>query len=97
MPSARHVSAADKLHNALTILADVRVHGLVLWGRFTAGRDGSLWYYRALVQAFEAHGRTALVDELDRTVSAIEADLSKPARTTIVERTSDPPCDLSTG
>lgn len=72
-PSVRLVSASDKLHNARTILADLRVHGPALWGRFTAGRDGSLWYYRALVQAFEAQGRTPLVDELDRTVSAIEA------------------------
>lgn len=71
--SVRLVSASDKLHNARTILADLRVHGPALWVRFTAGRDGSLWYYRALVLAFEAHGRTALVDELDRTVGAIEA------------------------
>lgn len=72
-PSVRLVSASDKLHNARTILADLRVHGPALWVRFTAGRDGSLWYYRALVQAFEAHGRTPLVGELDRTVQEIEA------------------------
>jgi GTP pyrophosphokinase len=72
-PSVRLVSASDKLHNARTILADLRVHGPAVWGRFTAGLDGSLWYYRGLVQAFEAHGRTPLVDELDRTVSGIEA------------------------
>ena len=69
----RLVSASDKLHNARTILADLRVHGPALWDRFTAGREGSLWYYRSLVQAFEAHGRPPLVDELGRTVSAIEA------------------------
>lgn len=72
-PSVRLVSASDKLHNARTILADLRVHGPAVWGRFTAGRDGSLWYYRSLVQAFAGHGRTLLVDELDRTVSGIEA------------------------
>ena len=55
------------------ILADLRVHGPSLWTRFNAGQEGSLWYYRSLVQVFSAHGRTALVDELDRTVSAIEA------------------------
>lgn len=71
--SVRLVSASDKLHNSRTILADLRAHGPALWGRFTAGRDGSLWYYRGLVRAFEAHGRTPLVDELDRTVGAIES------------------------
>lgn len=72
-PSVRLVSASDKLHNARAILSDLRVHGAALWSRFNAGRDGLLWYYRSLVSAFAAHGRTPLVDELDRTVTAIEA------------------------
>lgn len=70
--SVRLVSASDKLHNARSILSDLRVHGPSLWTRFTAGKDGSLWYYRSLIGSLAAHGRTALVDELDRTVSAIE-------------------------
>lgn len=70
--SIRLVSASDKLHNARSILFDLRVHGPSLWTRFTAGKDGSLWYYRSLVRAFESHGRAPLVDELDRTVVAIE-------------------------
>lgn len=72
-PSVRLVSASDKLHNARSILFDLRVHGPALWSRFTAGKHGSLWYYRSLVEAFASHGRTPLVDELDRTVTAIES------------------------
>ena len=68
----RLVSAADKLHNARTILADYRRHGDAVWERFSGGKEGSLWYYRALVDAFRAHGRTPLLDELDRVVSEIE-------------------------
>lgn len=71
-PSVRLVSNSDKLHNARAILLDLRVHGPALWARFTAPKDDSIWYYRALVQAFASHGRTPLVDELDRTVEAIE-------------------------
>jgi len=71
--SVRLVSNADKLHNARSILSDLRVHGPALWGRFNAPKEGTLWYYRSLVQAFARHGRTPLVDELDLTVSAIEA------------------------
>jgi len=71
-PSVRLVSASDKLHNARSILSDLRVQGPSLWMRFTAGKEGSLWYYLALVRAFESHSRTALVDELDRTVCSIE-------------------------
>ena len=72
-PSVRLVSNSDKLHNARSILSDLRVHGPALWGRFTASKEGTLWYYRALVQVFASHGRTRLVDELDRTVTEIEA------------------------
>jgi GTP pyrophosphokinase len=71
-PSVRLVSNADKLHNARAILADYRVLGEELWERFTANREQTLWYYRALVEAFQAHGSTPLVEELERTVSELE-------------------------
>ena len=71
-PSVRLVSAADKLHNARTILADHRRHGDAVWSRFSGGKDGTLWYYRALVEAFRSHGATPLVEELDRVVSDLE-------------------------
>lgn len=67
------VSAADKLHNARSILADLRSLGDELWDRFTGGKEGTLWYYRALVEAFEAAGTNAVVEELDRVVREIEA------------------------
>lgn len=72
--SVRLVSAADKLHNAGSILADYRRLGESLWGRFNGRREGTLWYYRALVDAFRAadFGSTALLDELERTVGEIE-------------------------
>jgi len=71
-PSVRLVSAADKLHNARAILADYRHLGDVLWDRFNGGRMGTLWYYRGLVDGFRAVESTALVDELDRTVTELE-------------------------
>ena len=70
--SVRLVSASDKLHNARAILHNLREDGPEVWDRFTAGREGALWYYRALVTAFRAHGTNALLDELDRVVSEIE-------------------------
>jgi (p)ppGpp synthase/HD superfamily hydrolase len=63
------VSLADKIHNAGSILRDLRVEGEKVWQRFNGGRDGSLWYYRALVEVFRARGQfTPLVDELDRVL-----------------------------
>jgi (p)ppGpp synthase/HD superfamily hydrolase len=68
------VSSADKLHNARSVVADLRQSGQSTWDRFNGGRDGSLWYYRALVRAFRANRAhdVALVDELDRSVSEME-------------------------
>ena len=72
-PGARLISAADKLHNARAILADYRRHGDAVWGRFNnRGRDDTLWYYRALVEAFAAAGANPVVEELGRVVGEIE-------------------------
>jgi GTP pyrophosphokinase len=68
----RLVSACDKLQNARAILADYRVLGDSLWRRFSGGKDGTLWYYRALVQVFGEAGTSPLVEELDCVVSEIE-------------------------
>jgi len=45
------VSACDKLHNARAIVADMRA-GHDVFSRFTAGREGTLWYYSNLVAVF---------------------------------------------
>lgn len=74
--SVRLVSAADKLHNARSILRDYLLLDEELWSRFTGGKDGTLWYYRELVRAFKKAGDGPLIDELDRVVSEIE-QLSK--------------------
>jgi (p)ppGpp synthase/HD superfamily hydrolase len=68
----RLVSAADKLHNARSLLADYRESGETLWRRFNGGREGTLWYYRAATDAFREAGVTPLTEELDRVVSEIE-------------------------
>ena len=68
----RLVSSADKLHNARSILADLRSLGDDLWDRFTGGKEGTLWYYRALVEAYKEAGTNPVVEELDRVVEEIE-------------------------
>ena len=70
--SVRLVSACDKLQNARAILVDYRAFGDSLWRRFSGGKEGTLWYYRALVQAFREAGTSPLIEELDRVVSEIE-------------------------
>jgi GTP pyrophosphokinase len=71
-PSVRLVSLCDKLHNARSILADYRTAGESVWTRFNGGKGGTLWYYRALVEAYRAHGASPLLAELERVVREIE-------------------------
>ena len=70
--SVQLVSAADKLHNARSILSDLRDVGDDLWERFTGGKEGTLWYYRTFVEAYTADRASPVVEELDRVVSEIE-------------------------
>jgi (p)ppGpp synthase/HD superfamily hydrolase len=68
------VSAADKLHNTLSLLRDYRSVGHELWNRFNkdAGRDGTLGYHRALTDAFAARLDNPIVQELERALCALE-------------------------
>lgn len=79
----RLVSIADKVHNARAILLDHYELGDAVFDRFSGKKNGTLWYYRALVEAFrEAEGRDSgapgghrkrLVDELERVVEQLES------------------------
>jgi (p)ppGpp synthase/HD superfamily hydrolase len=66
--SVRLVSAADKLYNARSILKDYRELGDNIWQRFKGKKDGTLWYYNSLVEAFRQAESTPIVEELTRTV-----------------------------
>ena len=66
------VSCADKVHNARAICTDVRTHGLAVFERFNAGRDGTVWYYRSLADAFLRLMPGALSAELGDAVSTME-------------------------
>lgn len=76
--SVRLVSACDKLHNCRSILTDYRLHGDALWARFKGGKDGTLWYYRALVQTFQQFSITPLIHELALVVSELEETVQNP-------------------
>ena len=70
--SVRLVSAADKLHNARSVLSDYRAVGDVLWDRFNGGREGTLWFYRAVVDTLRVEQNDPTVEEIGRVVSELE-------------------------
>jgi (p)ppGpp synthase/HD superfamily hydrolase len=69
----RLVSAADKLHNVRSIVATYREIGDRVWERFHGKRDGTLWYYRTLLDEFQRKKSSPLIRELERAVIELEA------------------------
>jgi GTP pyrophosphokinase len=67
------VSASDKLYNTRAILRDLRREGDQAFEKFNGKKQGTLWYYRALVKAFRhrLESNAELIDELDRLVTEI--------------------------
>ena len=68
----RLVSAADKLNNVRSILTDYREIGQSVWARFQGGRDGTLWYYRALCDQFLRRKPNRLTREFALAVRELE-------------------------
>ena len=71
-PAARLVSMADKLHNVRAVIQDYRSQGEEVWQRFSGRREGTLWYYRALAEAFAGSQPLALSEELERAVNELD-------------------------
>ena len=68
------VCAADKLHNARCLLADVRTSGDAVWKRFGGRKEGSLWYYRTAADILAERLPCELTVELCSVVEAVEAE-----------------------
>jgi (p)ppGpp synthase/HD superfamily hydrolase len=74
------VSAADKLHNARSMLDDYRVVGERLWSRFSrdGGRDRIIWNYRQLIEVYSGGPadprRASIVRRLTDVVDALETE-----------------------
>jgi hypothetical protein len=73
--SARWVCAADKLHNASSILADLRrtIDPDTIWSRFSGGKDATIRWYRNVYDRLNAVGFSGgIMRELGATVESLE-------------------------
>jgi (p)ppGpp synthase/HD superfamily hydrolase len=73
--AARWVCAADKIHNASTILADLRrtVDPDTVWSRFSVGKEGTIRWYRGVHDRLKTIGFSgAILDELRTVAEALE-------------------------
>jgi GTP pyrophosphokinase len=81
-PPVLLVTAADKLHNARSLMADYRQLGDAVWDRFNAEPEDILWYYRTVMEALDkgdvrAHKADGddpptVVTDLDRLLDELE-------------------------
>jgi (p)ppGpp synthase/HD superfamily hydrolase len=53
-PDVAALKAADAIHNARSIAADLQQSGPSVWGRFKRGADQTLWYYREILAGVRA-------------------------------------------
>lgn len=73
--AARWVCAADNVHNANTILSDLRRTGDPgsVWSRFNVGKSGTVKWYRDVLDRLQEVGFSAsILEELAETVSNLE-------------------------
>jgi len=73
--AGRWVCAADKVHNAGTIVADLQrtIDPMTVWGRFSVGREGTVRWYRRVYERLRTVGFAApIMDELRRVVETLE-------------------------
>ena len=65
------VSLADKIHNARSILSDLKSGDASIWDKFKGGKKGTLWYYHELVEIFDRSSFTILKNDLHQLVDEI--------------------------
>ena len=70
---ALRVAAADKLHNARSILTDLREHGPAVWERFHAAAPQQRQYYLDVARVLGDRSDSVLTRELRRVVDELVA------------------------
>jgi (p)ppGpp synthase/HD superfamily hydrolase len=77
-PAACLISAADKLHNARCMIADLRRFGKDSLRKFNASPADLVWYYRSVADALaERLPDQPLVEELGRAVETLAKLIGK--------------------
>lgn len=75
------IVAADKLHNARSVVREVRALGEDAFRPFRLGKEGTLWYYRSALEGFDKAldarqdlipGFRSLTEDLRREVATLD-------------------------
>jgi (p)ppGpp synthase/HD superfamily hydrolase len=79
-PSVLLVSAADKLHNLRSTLADFDALGDALWNRFRGSAAQQVWYYSALADVYRRRLPGALSDAVTEAAGRLAAAIGPAPR-----------------
>jgi (p)ppGpp synthase/HD superfamily hydrolase len=71
-PQVRRVALADKLHNARTLLINLRLAGEGIWSEFRGGKENVLWLHEALLELFRQMSHSWMVEELEQVMRELK-------------------------
>lgn len=76
-PDVKLISAADKLHNCSCTVKNLRTQGLGTYERFNGKRDGTLWYYRQVVEKLGTGWSHPLLERLRVEVDTMHSETKR--------------------
>jgi len=71
-PETRLIIACDKLDNLRSLVDEYPKSGPEFWKRFSGGCEGTLWYYRSMIDALHNAGGCPILEELEFTLARLK-------------------------
>lgn len=68
---AKLIVACDKWHNLYSLYHDYCREGDRIWSKFNGRKEGTLWYYREIIQALKKDWRHPILSELEFYFTAL--------------------------
>lgn len=65
LPDVKLIVACDKWHNLYSTYHDYYMEGDIIWSQFNGKKEGTLWYYREVIQALKKDWEHPILFELD--------------------------------
>ena len=70
---AKAVAVADKIHNAISLLANHAERGTEIWTRFNASKEDKIWFEQSMLVMLQETWQHPLVDEYAKLVEQLAA------------------------
>lgn len=67
------VSAADKIHNLLSMASSLKIEGESFWNRFNSPQDQKLWFYEEVLKVVKQKTQSPIAKELEEKIEEVRA------------------------